>query len=347
MTIKNMLILGSTAAGALENFYVEGLRKCGIAVETYSTTDQYFSLLNRGLFNRVLNKFSPDSLFRPINKNLLSYLNKRSYDVILVFKGMELFPETIRQLKQHAVLTANYNPDHPFTFYAPGSGNQHIADSIVHYDVHFSYARKITEQLQQRFHTTAYCIPFGYNSNLAVPAANEGSKHAGRVLFIGAFDQERARYLDKLKSSLVDIYGEPKWRTRNLARPYLRKAYQNKALYGTDYAEAITSSLGILNLIRQQNRLEDSHNMRTFEVPGYGGLLVTQRTTEQCAYFEENKEAVFFDSVGELHEKLDYLAAHPAEVRAMKQAARNRSVSGGYSYDDRSRQLLQCLQHHF
>ena len=347
MTIKSVLILGSSAPGALENFYTRGFEKCGIAVETYSTTDQYYALLNKGISNRILNKVSPDSLYRPINDGLIRYIANKQFDVILVFKGMELFPETIVQLKQHAVLTANYNPDHPFTFYAPGSGNRHIVNSITHYDVHFSYARKITEQLQKNYHKPAYCIPFGYNGNLPVPAQNDNSRYSDRVLFIGAFDRERARYLNELQSGQVDIYGESKWRSRNLFRPYLRKAYRNQALYGNNYAEAITSSLGILNLLRMQNRLEDSHNMRSFEVPGYRGLLVTQRTTEQCEYFEENKEAVFFDSVGELKEKLAYLAAHPSQVRSMKQAAYNRSVSGHYSYDHRSKQLLHCLQHHF
>ncbi|MBE7170989.1 MAG: glycosyltransferase [Williamsia sp.] len=347
MRIKNILIIGSSARGALENFYTQGLEKLGVAVETYSTTDQYYALLNKRLFNRVVNKLSSDHLYRPINEQLLQYLDKHRYDVILVFKGMELFPETIRQLKDHAVLTANYNPDHPFTFYAPGSGNKHITNSLVHYDVHFSYAKKITQQLQESYHKPAYCIPFGYNSNLPIPARSEQkSRYTDRVLFIGAYDKERARYLNKLKSDQLDIYGESKWKTRNLFRPYVRKVYRNRALYGNDYTEAVTSSMGILNLIRLQNLKEDSHNMRTFEVPGYGGLLITQRTTEQCEYFEENKEAIFFDSVAELKEKLAYLAAHSTEVQAMKQAAYHRSVSCGYSYDERSKQLLQCLEQH-
>jgi spore maturation protein CgeB len=166
-------------------------------------------------------------------------------------------------------------------------------------------------------------------------------------LFIGAFDHERAAYLDELHSSLLDIYGDAKWKTRNILRPFIRKAYMNKALYGSEYMQAISSSMGIVNLLRKQNILEDSHNMRTFEVPGFGGLLVSQRTSEQLEYFEEDREAVFFENVEELRDKLEYLSKNRNVVTAIKQAAYKRSVHANYSYDNRSKQLLKCLQDEF
>ena len=347
MTIKNILILGSSAPGALETLYKQGFEKWGATVDTFGTYDRYLAFLRKSILNRAINKLSADLFYKPINAELLRFLNKKRYDVILVFKGMEIFPETIRQLKNHATITANYNADHPYKFYFPGSGNQHVVNSIPHYDVHFSYAKKIVEQLQQNFHKQAYCIPFGYNSTVNAFPGHANDRYANRVLFIGAFDGGRVRYLNRLHSNMVDIYGETKWKSRSMFRPYIRQAYQNRSLYGKEYVEAITRSMGVLNLLREQNLLEDSHNMRSFEVPGYGGLLISQRTGEQTEYFEENKEAVFFDSAEELHEKLVYLAAHPAMVQQIKQAAYNRSVRAGYSYHQRSAQLLRCLEHYF
>ncbi len=347
MLIRSMLILGSFSPGALENFYKTGFEKCGVTVETCDIADQYTAFLKRGLFNKVINKLSPDFFYRGINEGLLRFLNKKLYDVILVFKGMELFPETVRQLKDHAAITANYNADHPFIFFFPGSGNSHVLNSIPHYDVHFSYAQKIVQQLQNRFNKQAYCIPFGYNSYIHASPGNASNEYVDSFLFIGVFDEERARYLNQLKSDRLHIYGDSKWRSRNLSRAYLRNAYQNKALYNSDYAQAITSSLGILNLLRKQNIIEDSHNMRTFEVPGYGGLLISQRTGEQLGFFEEDKEAVYYSSPEELKVKLEYLAAHPAVISSMKQAAYYKSVNNDYSYDQRSRQLLHCLQNVF
>lgn len=347
MAIKSILILGNSVPGALENFYQHGFEKEGVSVDRFGTADRYYAFLNKSIMNRVINKLSPDVFYQKINEDLLRFLSKKRYDVILVFKGMELFPQTVQQLKNHAVLIANYNADHPYIFYAPGSGNQHVVNSIAHYDVHFSYAKKLVQQLQKKFNKQAYCIPFGYDERVHTAQSTANNSFAGRALFIGAYDEERATYLNRLQYSILDIYGEPKWRSRNLLRPSVRQAYRNKSLYDNDYAEAITTALGIINLLRKQNLQEDSHNMRTFEVPGYGGLLISQRTGEQTEYFREDKEAVFFDSADELREKLTYLAAHPAVVEQIKRAAYNRSVFSGYSYHQRSKQLLSCLLNHF
>lgn len=347
MLIKTILILGAFNPGAIEIFYKHGFEKCGIKVETCGIADQYHAVLNKNMLNKVINKISPDFFYRKINEELLNFLNKKHYDVILVFKGMELFPETVRQLKEHASLTANYNADHPFLFFAPGSGNQHVLNSIPHYDVHFSYAKKIVGQLQNKFKKQAYCIPFGYNSNANAPLGITVTEYTNRFLFIGAYDRERARYFNRLASSRLDIYGDGKWRSRNIFRPYSRNAYRNRALYGNDYVDAITSSMGILNLLRKQNIIEDSHNMRSFEVPGYGGVLISQRTGEQQELFEENKEAVYFETVEELRDKLEYLFKHEATVQSIKKAAYHRSVRSNYCYDQRSRQLLQRLQDDF
>lgn len=340
-------MLGAFNQGAIENFYKQGFEKCRITVETCGTADQYYAVLNKSILNKVINKISPDFFYRKINEGLLRFLSKKRYDVILVFKGMELFPETVRQLKEHALVTANYNADHPFIFYAPGSGNQHVLNSIPYYDVHFSYAKKIVHQLQNKSQKRAYCIPFGYNSNAQASSGSTAAEYTNRFLFIGAFDRKRAEYLNRLQSNHLDIYGDAKWRSRNVFRHYSRNAYRNRALYGNNYIDAITSSTGILNLLRKQNIVEDSHNMRSFEVPGYGGLLISQRTGEQQEFFEENKEAVFFETVDELREKMEYLIKHEAVVRSIKKAAYQRSVSANYSYDQRSKQLLQRLQNDF
>jgi spore maturation protein CgeB len=347
MKIKRILMLGAFSPGSLENYYKTGFEKHDVAIETFGLADKFYAILNRSIVNKVINKLSPDFYYSQINEALLRFIEKKRYDVILVFKGMELFPDTVKQLKKHAEIIANYNPDHPFVFFFPGSGNNHVLKSIPYYDVHFSYARNIVKKLQKDFNKPAYCVPFGYDSNVALPYNDSQSAYAGRILFIGAYDKLRAKYLNKLKSSWLDIYGDDKWGSRSVLSQYLRKAYRNKSLYGNDYSSAVASSVGILNILRKQNLVEDSHNMRTFEVPGYGGVLIAERTSEQMEYFEENNEAIFFSSAEELGDKMEFLATHPDTAESIKQAAYQKSISAGYSYDHRSSQLLQCLQNHF
>ncbi len=341
--LKEILVVGNFNTDSLESFYVQGFRKCGVTVHTYEIVNPLYEALNRQLINKFIFKVKPDLFYRDINHSLLRFLYKKHFDVILVGKGMELFPDTVAQLKSYCKILCNYNADHPFSFYLPGSGNRNVEKSIPFYDVHFSYSRSIVEQLKSKFKKQAYCIPFGFDATRSVTKQPPSGEFSGKFLFIAAYDRHRARYLNRLQVDNFCIYGNTKWASRTQLQPSVRKAYRGRPLYKDEYITAIASAAGILNLLRQQNILEQSHNMRTFEVPGYGGLLLSQRTTEQTDYFEEDKEAVFFDTPDELEDKINFLDKNKYLVEKIKQAAYIRSVKDNYSYDERSRQLLNCL----
>lgn len=344
--ISNILIAGTFGPGAIENFYEKGFEKCGVTVTRFEIAAPYYDAIYKNIFNRLINKLSPAIFYKPVNEGILAFLDRKKFDVILVFKGMQLFPETIVQMKRHAALLVNYNCDHPFRFFSPGAGNSNVLNSIPHFDIHFSYSRHIVTQLERDYKKKAYCVPFGYDSDSGY-TLTASPAYAERFLFIGAYDEERAAYLEKLRAENLDIYGDTKWNTRNHLRPYVKKAYRERSLYGNDYVSAVHGASGIINLLRPQNIVESSHNMRTFEVPGYGGLLISERTEEQETFFEDGKEAVFFEGPEELKDKMTFLGRNKSITNKIKQAGYNRSVSCKYSYNERSKQLLDFLQQHF
>lgn len=344
MNVKKLLVLGAVNPGAIENMFIAGFLKLGIEVERFDIYDRYIKSVNSSVFNKVVNKISPGVFYQGINRDVIDFISKKTFDVVLVFKGMELFPETLARLKKHTGLLANYNPDHPFIYFFPGSGNSNVLQGIPFYDVHFSYAKSIVERLKTECNKCAFCIPFGFNSNLPLGRETSSNLNMSQFVFIGAYDKERLAYLDALKNPTLHIYGDDKWQSRSMYRPYIRQAFQQRSLYGKEYMEVIRNAPGVINLLREQNLREHSHNMRTFEVPGFGGLLISHRTSEQQEYFEEDKEAVYFDTMDELRSKLDFLSGRPSLITAMKQAAYERASTSGYSYDDRSRQLVGCLK---
>jgi spore maturation protein CgeB len=59
-----------------------------------------------------------------------------------------------------------------------------------------------------------------------------------------------------------------------------------------------------LNILRKQNRT--SHNMKTFEIPGMGGLMLTERSYEQNNFFPENKSSLMYTGLKELKKKILY-----------------------------------------
>jgi spore maturation protein CgeB len=344
-----ILLLGAFGKGALENYFVHGLVAEDQAIETFDITKDYYGVLERSIVNKVLNKVRPALFFKPINTALLQFIKDRQYDAIVIFKGYTLFTDTLSQLKQHCKLLCCYNPDHPFRFFSEGSGNDNVKDSIPLYDIYISYAEKITRDLKQLYKVNSYTIPFGFDDsqpgNTSFPDFTD-NESTGKWVFIGSYDSERAAFLDKLGEQKLIIYGDSKWRSRNQLSKIIQSAYAGRSLFGEDYKAAILNGLGIFNLLRKQNIEEGSHNMRTFEVPGYGGLLIADRTVEQMSFFEENKEAVYFDSIEELKDRMTYLSKHTGEIEKIKKAAWERCRRSNYGYRHRSALLCRILSAH-
>jgi len=337
-----ILLIGSFGPGALEHYYVKGLRTLGAICQTIDITSNYYNQIGKTFIHKTINRINPNLFYNSINQDLLRKLEGKMFDVILVVKGMTLYSKTIIELKQFTRLLCCYNPDHPFLYYSSGSGNKNILESIVHYDVYISYAKKIVNELKSKFGIDSFVLPFGYDEDVKTDSSKYNNLET-RFVFIGTYDSERKSLLDKLKTKNVLIYGDQKWRSRTLPFSRSRKYYTGKALFNQDYADAVAAAGGVFNFLRKQNLVEDSHNMRTFEVPGYGGLLISNRTEEQLQYFDEDKEAIYFDSIDELNDKIKFLEKNPFLISRIKQNSWDRCQRSSYGYRSRSLTLLAKL----
>jgi spore maturation protein CgeB len=98
-----------------------------------------------------------------------------------------------------------------------------------------------------------------------------------------------------------------------------------------------------LNLLRSQNA--DAHNMRTFEVPAVGGIMLAEATSDHVRYFEEGKEVFLFrdhDNLIEMARKV--LAFSPEQAGKVRERARARCLTSGYSYGERSKTVLDVFK---
>ena len=265
-----ILFLGAFGKGALENFYVDGFSQFPVTLDKFDITEKYYQKISSSLVNRVVNKLMPDYFFGEINDALLAYVKGKNYDVVLVFKGLTLRPDTLAQLKKQTTLLCCYNPDHPFRFYSAGSGNKNILDSIAVYDLYINYARSVSAEMAKRYPVKVATIPFGYDSRpFQKLKADWLTALHEKIIFIGSFDMERARFLKAMDDENLLIFGDQKWRSRTSAFRSLRIAYAGRGLYDEEYKLANQSAFASLNILRKQNLEEQSHNMRSFEVPGY------------------------------------------------------------------------------
>lgn len=305
--------------------------------------DTLSQFLKKGFFHKVLFRVFPNLIYQSLNKQLLQDVTVHKPDAVWIFKGMEIFPKTLKSIKNKGIKLINYNLDHPLVYYSKASGNSNIYNSIHLYDLHFTYSEAIKRELEDKFPllNVSY-LPFGYPSYVS-DLDLEQIQEKIKVCFIGYGDKERFKWIKSLSDNgiEVDLYG-PGW------DPYLKKnrlkgVVSFSPVNGIKYWETIVKYRVQLNLLRPHNYL--SHNMRTFEVPSVGGIMLTQETPEHLEFFSKNSEVFFFkDQESLVHQVNEILGFSKDQSIKIRQNAKYRCESSGYSYNHRINVALQKIK---
>jgi len=334
------MIVGSDKVYAIENFYVRHLREAGVAVDHFAAQAIFLDYYQKSIINKLLFKTGLSGIIRQLNNLFIDKVKDLQPDVIWIFKGMEIMPASLEKAKKMGAKLVNYNPDNPFIFTGKGSGNQFITDSIGLYDLHFTYNLSIEKRLQQNYNAHTAFLPFGFEISDDLYTACAEQKEIVKACFLGNPDKQRAAFIQALAEEGVkmDIYGND-W------KQFVHHAGIQifEPVYGANLWKVLRRYRVQLNLMRIHN--EDSHNMRSFEVPGIAGIMVAPDTTEHRLFFEDGNEVFLFKDVqhcaGQINDLLQYPSDGADEIR---KAARNRSLSSGYSYKDRAEFALKTIQ---
>jgi spore maturation protein CgeB len=339
-----ILIVGSDKHWAIENYFLDYFQNQeGIKAELFPAHNIFHQFYYRSIVNKVSFRLGLSRIYQKINAGLLENVKNFQPDIVWVFKGMEIFPGTLKKLKEQSLFLVNYNPDHPFVFAHRGSGNQNVLEGIPYYDLHLSYSKNILLEIQKKYGIKGEWLPFAYQPNEKVIHIPKQDKN--RVCFIGNPDKIRTNFIRFLgeRGIPVDVYGHywEKYLKKlgnlpiRIHAPVFQEAFQQTAV---QYRVQ-------LNIFRPQNK--DSHNMRTFEMPALGCIMLAPYSIEHSILFEENKEAFYYRDQEEAFRKAQQiLALSQEQAFQIKQNALNRSKGSGYTYDDRARQVLEYFRHH-
>jgi len=333
-----ILLVGSGLQTSLENMYLRAFASVG-----YDQVDLLDIESTRPtiLRNRIVNRLIPAAGHTWAGKLLLNHLrdNKARYRLIIFFKGMQFSRQILNDARKMTsnCLWININPDDPYNLASRGASNFNVIESLSFFDAYCIWSHTIENMLLSDGCKRVIYLPFGYDTSFHVNQENIKQGINEQISFIGTWDKEREAFLSQLACYNINIYGN-RWKRAAKKFPLQEKVTYTD-VFGKEMISIMASSAICLNLLRPQNR--GSHNMRTFEIPAMGGLMLTNRTEEQQEFFPENEACYMYGSMDELKGKIDCILANRQEADRVR--ARGMELVQSHSYTNRARYLLQEL----
>lgn len=340
ITTLKILLVGSNATGSLENAYLRAFRNVGLHnVEIFDVDKHRVSVRRESISQRIIGRMLGPLSILNIRNRFRSFLSKRNYEAVIVFKGMEFPRETLDEYRRihPSTLWININPDDPLNIKSCASSNLYVLDSLSFYDIYFIWSKKLLVKLRENGCRRAEYLPFGYDPDFQIPPHKPVSIKRGVISFVGAWDTQREAILNELADYDLRIYGSG-WNRIRRKSPLRDKIFPQN-IYGEELSEVVYSSEVCLNILRPQNY--GAHNMRTFEIPAMGGVMLTTRSEEQHVFFPEGEASIMFDGIAELRRQLDRAIGNDDIIQRIR--SRNEAVIKGHSYIDRAKYILGTI----
>ena len=329
---------GSNAGGL---FKALGRNGCLIEVvdEFY-----YLSLLGESKAEKLLYKAIRPMQIKAFNHAILAQANLFEPDVVLVYKGHFVTPDTLTALKVKYPIV-NFYPD--VSFHTHGSLLQ---KTLPMYRLVFTTKTfGIADMARQLGQQNGVFIPHGYDPEIHRPIEVKGNlkeQLSADISFIGTWSARKEKYLTALAEGLpqatLKIWGSQWHKAGRQLLPYI----QGKPVLGDLYAATICCTKINLGLLSEQVRGASSGDLitsRTFHIPGTGGFMLHQNNQEANQYFEAGMEADFFSDETELLIKVKHYLDNEEQRLAISKTGQQRAKAE-YSLDHRAAVVQQKME---
>ncbi len=274
-----------------------------------------------------------------VNKKILAELGKEKFDIIWIEKGNLIRPATLKHIK------TNFPETKLISSSEDDMGRSHNRSfyylwGLKYYDIVFTTKTYNLDELKTLGAKRTELFLDAYNEDIHHSmdlTPEEKDMYFAEVGFAGSFEEDRAQRMLYLAQNgiRVVVWGND-WGSWLGKHPNL--IIKNRHLFGIDYSKAINATKINLCFLRKLNR--DMVTSRTVEIPACGGFMLGERTGRQLEFFEEGKEAEFFDSNEEMLKKTKYYLEHEAERRNIAAAGLERCLRGGYGMKEQLSKML-------
>jgi len=335
--MRKKILFASSKESIFTQPVAANLKKLGFFVDYFDLSDDF---LNNKYFRKLLNqlpvrfKNKINGQFQnKINRNLYTRSEKNKIDYLLVIKGKNIKPKTVRQISAQGIKTINWFPDAMTNW-----GSIELLASS--YNFFFTYDPYILKKLkEEKGLNNCYYLPFAANldKNASLPNKKD---YQYDISFLGSYEpglyDARVDYLNRLADLDLHIWGNKNWLKTPLAKFYHGWVKDEEIMQ-------IYSRSKIVVNIDQQIPEEKGLNLRPFEATAAGSFLLNDPIKDDIfRLFEDGKEVVVFKDAEDLRNKVRYYLDHEEEREKIARAGFERTKKE-HIYQDRLKQMFEIV----
>jgi hypothetical protein len=343
-----ILVIGPLNEGDLAESYARAFERLGLEVVRF---DSERALMQASRFsgNRILSRALRPARWNAVNRQAIEVAQRVQPALIFAVKCSFFHPETVRRIRTSTGAPfVNHYPDHPYigVRWMPGEVSAQRRDLLEvfrQYSIVWMWERSLVERLQ-RDGVEARFLPFAADPEVFRPQSQSQCGDEGLpcdvcnlthdVVFVANYGRARCAEVAAIRHHKVAIWGSGwprKW--RSLSGQHRVHAPVRGSEISRIYARAAVS----LNVLNAENL--GGPNMRTFEIPASGGVMLARYSPEQAAFFPEGEAALYYRSPQEIDDQLDLLLRdRDLRSRLRRNAAR---LAAAETYDRRAATVLR------
>ncbi len=361
--MKILVTCGSNNEHSLGRIYAAAFRQLGHSVHEFYDLDemekqsvlfnwQIFRKINWwrlqkknrwGILQRTVVKLFEKNMYKAeslSNKNLVELCMEVKPGILFVIVGRTIKKDTLLKIKYGVnCLCFTYNGDSYDNLF---STSANMLNSLSLYDIVFTWSHALFESLYKLGAKRVEYLPFAFDEEVHQQAKvlpEDIVTYGHDIVFVGTWDKEREEWLSHLSDLDLGIWG-PGWNKVGLKSKLKKFIVKNDGINADEMSKIYQTSKICLNIMRLQNN--QSHNMKSFEIPALGGFMLANRSADHLRFFSEGDEIACFEDINELrNQALKHIRDDKLRTRMSIRA--QKKVREKHSYLNRAREVLNCI----
>ena len=338
-----IVLVGNYTAFWHEAAWVRALRELGHEVYPLEIVKQFRSPIEKLQF-----RFKYGPRVRWVNNYIKKTVYEIQPDIVICYRTLTLYVSTVDAIRRNSSsLLVCYNNDNAFSPRARLRTWRYFREAIPHYHLHLVFRHSDIPNYKKAGVESVYMLRHHYLPWLHKKVDLNDKDRSFWKSDIGFFGHcEPDIRLEQMASLMQRVPAKYRlhgsnWDKHSKGRPW--RGMDTHEIQGEEYVKGIsTTKIALCFLSRFQNL--DTYTTRCFEIPACGTMMLSQRTDDLLTLYDEDKEAVFFDSVDELIDKASFYLRNDDLRREIAEAGWKRCMSSGYDIHSRMREWIAIVE---